>query len=215
MSPRVVLVGPMGAGKSAVGALVATSLGLVLRDADADVEAAAGVPVAEVFAREGEEGFRRREREAVAAALAEHDGVLALGGGAVLDAVTRAALVGHHVVLLDVSWEHAAARIGSGAGRPLLAGSAEERWTAILDARRHLYEEVAVHTVLTDGLTAQQVAARVIQGLSRSTDQNGGVLGRSSNGLRGGSDARSGAPAPCPAAEGRTGAQPDAPASAG
>jgi shikimate kinase len=162
VSPRVVLIGPMGAGKSAVGALVAASLGLGLRDTDADVEAAAGIPVAEVFAREGEQGFRRREREAVRRALAEHDGVLSLGGGAVLDAATRADLVGHHVVMLDVTWEHVRARLGGGAGRPLLSGGAEDRWSALADARRHLYAEVAVQRVLTDGLGAEQVAARVL-----------------------------------------------------
>ena len=115
MAPRVVLVGPMGSGKSAVGALLAADLGVVLRDTDADVEAAAGRPVAAVFAAEGEPGFRVRERAAVAAALREHDGVLSLGGGAVLDPATRADLAGLSafgapVVLLTASWEHVSAR---------------------------------------------------------------------------------------------------------
>lgn len=168
MAPRVVLVGPMGSGKSAVGALVASALGVALRDTDTDVEAAAGRPVAAVFAGEGEAGFRARERAAVAAALASHDGVLSLGGGAVLDAVTRADLVALDgpVVLLTASWEHVSGRLGDTRTRPVLAGDAEQRWRAALAAREHLYAEVASHVVATDGRSARQVADAVLLHLS-------------------------------------------------
>lgn len=170
MAPRVVLVGPMGSGKSAVGALLAVDLGVVLRDTDADVEAAAGAPVAAVFAAEGEAGFRARERDAVLDALREHDGVLALGGGAVLDAATRAALTASHapVVLLTARWEDVRHRFGDVGTRPLLADPAlaQQRWEALADARRHLYAEVADHAVATDGLTAREVADAVLPLLS-------------------------------------------------
>jgi len=164
VAPRVVLVGPMGSGKSAVGALLAADLGLVLRDTDADVEAAAGRSVAAVFAAEGEAAFRAREREAVAAALREHDGVLSLGGGAVLDAATRADLVALEapVVLLTASWEHVSPRLGDASTRPVLAGGAEQRWRAALAAREHLYAEVAAHVVATDGRSAREVADAVL-----------------------------------------------------
>ena len=82
--PRCVLVGPPGAGKTTVGALVAERLGVAFRDTDADVEAAAGKEIADIFYADGEEHFRALELAAVAVALAEHEGVLALGGGAVL-----------------------------------------------------------------------------------------------------------------------------------
>jgi shikimate kinase len=164
--PRVVLVGPAGAGKSTVGAVLAQRLGVDLRDTDAAVEESAGARVAEVFAREGEAGFRRRERAAVADALASHDGVLSLGGGAVLDPATRADLAGLPVVLLEVSWETAAPRLHAGAGRPLLAGDPQARWTALLTARRPLYSEVAALAVDTDGLSPAEVADRVLEGLS-------------------------------------------------
>ena len=167
MAPRVVLVGPMGSGKSAVGALLAADLGVVLRDTDADVEASAGRPVAAVFAAEGEAGFRARERAAVAAALREHDGVLSLGGGAVLDPATRAdlaglAALGAPVVLLTASWEHVSSRLGDTSTRPVLAGDAEQRWRAALAAREHLYAEVAAHVVATDGRSAREVADAVL-----------------------------------------------------
>ena len=88
--PLLVLVGPPGAGKSTVGPLLAARLGVAFRDTDADVVEVAGKPIAEVFIDDGEEHFRALERAAVAAALTEHDGLLSLGGGAVLSPETRA-----------------------------------------------------------------------------------------------------------------------------
>jgi shikimate kinase len=113
--PVLVLVGPPGAGKSTVGAAVAGRLGVAFRDTDADVEAAAGKAVSDVFVDDGEAAFRALERAAVARALQEHDGVLSLGGGAVLDAGTRELLDGHLVVLLDVDLR--ARRSASASGR--------------------------------------------------------------------------------------------------
>lgn len=171
MTPRVVLVGPMGAGKSAVGALLAADLGVQLRDTDADVEAVAGRPVAAVFAEDGEPAFRALERAAVVDALAEHPGVLALGGGSVLDADTRADLVALRspVVLLTATWEHVAGRLGDTSTRPVLAGGsagAEARWREVMAAREKHYAEVADHVVPTDGRTARAVADVVLRLLS-------------------------------------------------
>ncbi|MGQ7298237.1 shikimate kinase [Quadrisphaera sp. KR29] len=165
MAPRVVLVGPMGAGKSAVGALLARDLGLTLRDTDADVEAVAGRPVAAVFADDGEPAFRALERAAVLDAVREHPGVLSLGGGAVLDAGTRADLVALRspVVLLTATWEHVAERLGDTSTRPVLAGDAEQRWREVLAAREAHYAEVADHVVPTDGRTPRQVADVVLR----------------------------------------------------
>ncbi|MER6569715.1 shikimate kinase, partial [Streptomyces sp. NPDC001093] len=98
--PAVVLVGPMGVGKSTVGPLLAERLGVGYRDTDEDIVVAEGRPIAEIFVEEGEPVFRALEKRAVHTALAEHEGVLALGGGAVLDADTRALLAGHRVVYL-------------------------------------------------------------------------------------------------------------------
>lgn len=159
--PRVVLVGPMGAGKTTVGELLADRWGVGFRDTDRDVEQAEGRPVSDLFVEEGEPYFRERERAAVAAALAEHDGVLALGGGAVMDARTRAALAGHTVVFLEVGLAAAADRVGLGVSRPLLLGNVRGQMKALLDERAPVYLAVATHRVRTDQQTPEQVADAV------------------------------------------------------
>jgi shikimate kinase len=158
----VVLVGTMGAGKTTVGGLVATALGLEFVDTDHLVEAEAGKPVAEIFVDDGEEHFRALERAAVARALESHRGVLALGGGAVLDASTRALLAGQNVVFLQVGLSDAASRVGLGVSRPLLLGNVRGRIKQLLDERTPIYTAVAQHTVATDGLSAEEVADRVL-----------------------------------------------------
>ncbi|QCB93638.1 shikimate kinase [Cellulomonas shaoxiangyii] len=169
--PRVVLVGPPGAGKSTVGAALAQRWRLTVRDTDADVERTAGKPIGEIFVDDGEPRFRALERDAVQAALAEHDGVLALGGGAVLDPGTRAALAAYRagggvVVFLDVSLAHAAPRVGLNRSRPLLLGNPRARWQALMEARRPVYEEVATVRVPTDGLRPADVAEAIESALA-------------------------------------------------
>jgi shikimate kinase len=160
--PVVVLVGPMGAGKTTVGRLVAEALGVGFLDTDEAVEHRTGRAVAELFVDEGEAYFRQLEREAVADALATHDGVLALGGGAVLDDATREQLAGHTVVFLRVGLSDAAQRVGLGVSRPLLLGNVRGRIKQLLDERTPVYESVATQVVDTDGVTAREVADRVL-----------------------------------------------------
>ncbi len=161
-APRVVLVGPMGAGKTTVAGLLAQRWGVAVRDTDHDVEASAGREISEIFVDEGEAAFRRLERAAVASALAEHDGVLALGGGAVLDPTTRDLLAGHTVVFLRVGLSDAVKRVGLGVGRPLLLGNVRARIKALLDERTPVYESVATHTVTTDARSPEEVADEVV-----------------------------------------------------
>lgn len=165
MTPRVVLVGPMGAGKSTVARLLARQWGVDVRDTDEDIEASAGKPISEIFVDDGEDHFRALEVAAVAKALQEHDGVLALGGGAVLSAATRDLLASQRVVFLEVGLSDAVKRVGMGTGRPLLLGNVRSRIKALLDERHPLYRSVATVTVNTDGKTADQVAAEIMEAL--------------------------------------------------
>ena len=168
--PRVVLVGPMGAGKTTVGTVLADRWGTGFRDTDADIEESAGKPVSDIFVEDGEPHFRELERAAVAKALEEHDGVLALGGGAVLAEETRARLAGHEVVFLRVGLADAASRVGLGVSRPLLLGNVRGQMKKLLDERAPTYEEVAVHVIDTDGRSPDEVADAVdaaLQGVAR------------------------------------------------
>ncbi|MFC4144842.1 shikimate kinase [Micromonospora mangrovi] len=159
--PVCVLVGAPGSGKTTVGQALATALGVGFRDTDADIEQLAGKPIPEIFVDEGEDHFRTLERAAVAAALASHGGVLALGGGAILAEENRAALIGHTVVHLSVELPDAVKRVGLGAGRPLLAINPRATLKHLMEQRRPLYAEVATATVVTDGRTPEELAAEV------------------------------------------------------
>jgi len=166
--PRAVVIGPPGSGKSTVSSRLAQIWGVEARDTDADVVLAEGREVADIFLDSGEEAFREAEKRAVARALAEHDGVLALGGGAVLDDDTRALLEeyaanGGEVVFLDVGLAAAAKRVGLAQSRPLLAGSPRQAWARLMEERRPLYEALATVTVVTDTLTPAAVAERVAE----------------------------------------------------
>jgi len=165
--PVVVVVGPPGAGKTTVAGLLAERLGVQVRDTDQDVEAAEGETVQDIFVGRGEPVFRRLEAAAVADALRTHDGVLALGGGAVMDDGTRALLVDHTVVHLDVGLAQAAARVGMNSGRPLLLGNIRGQLKALMDSRRPLYREVATFTVDTNDLAPDEVVDRVLAELGR------------------------------------------------
>jgi shikimate kinase len=163
----LVVVGPPASGKTTVGTAIARTLGLPFRDTDADVEAQTGTSIADLFVEQGEPHFRALEERAVARALAEHDGVLALGGGAVTSAATRALLVAHGraggtVLWLDVDVASAAKRVGLSRDRPLLSVNPRAMLRTMLEARAPLYAEVATVTVSTAGRPIEQVVTEVL-----------------------------------------------------
>lgn len=165
-APAVVLVGAPGAGKTTVGRQVAARLGVRFRDTDADVEAAAGKPISDIFIDEGEQPFRASEQAAVEDALRTHDGVLALGGGAVLSAETRALLRGHRVVQLEVDLSSATSRVGLNRDRPVLALNPRAVLKVLLEQRAPLYREVAGAVVPTSRRSVEQVVDDVLAALA-------------------------------------------------
>jgi shikimate kinase len=166
-----VLVGPPGAGKSTIAREVAQRLQVPFRDTDADVERVTGQTIADIFVQDGERVFRQLEHEAVMAALTEHEGMLAIGGGAVLDPRTYTALQDHMVIFLDVRIADASARIGFNRDRPLLLGNPRAQWTMLMDARRPVYEQIATVRVDTAGRTIDEVTEAVLAVLSQYAGQ--------------------------------------------
>ncbi|MFD5250920.1 shikimate kinase [Amycolatopsis sp. NPDC058340] len=167
MTPRAVIIGPPGSGKSTVGPALAARLGLAFRDSDDDIVASAGKPITDIFAEEGEPAFRALEEEMVAKALAEHEGVLSLGGGAPITPGTRERLAGHTVIFLNVGMAAGVQRAGLSTARPLLAGvNPRATYKALLDARLPVYREVATFEIETDRLTADEVVEAALIGLT-------------------------------------------------
>ena len=160
--PRVVLVGPPGAGKSTIGRRLASALNLPLVDSDELIEQGEGKACGEVYAELGEGAFRELEIGYVARALAT-GGVVSLGGGAVLTDSTRELLERHTVIFLDISPEEGARRTSGDSNRPVLAAADPlEHYRNLVEARRPYYQEVADYRVRTDARTPQQVVGDIL-----------------------------------------------------
>ncbi|MCX6430243.1 MAG: shikimate kinase [Actinobacteria bacterium] len=164
MTPRIVLIGPPGAGKSSIGSALSRKLKLGFADTDTMIEEDQGKSVSQIFIDDGEEIFREIERKICLGAFEEQEGVLALGGGAVLDPITRAALakLGSEVIFLDVSLKVAAPRIGFNRDRPLLLNNPRQKWQELMDSRRPIYEEVST----LHYQTGDQSVAEVVKDLA-------------------------------------------------
>lgn len=161
------LIGPMGSGKSAVGRYLARLLGMPFQDSDAEIERRTGVDIAFIFEKEGEAGFRQREREAIEALTAMDRVVLATGGGAVLLPENRRVLAGRgQVVYLQTSVEQQADRVRQGRTRPLLSNvDPAAKLSELMDLRAPLYAEIADVTVTTDNRKVKSVAEDILRKL--------------------------------------------------
>ena len=165
----IVLVGFMGAGKTTVGRILASLVGLPFVDTDEQIEKSAGTSINEIFASGGEPAFRALEREALASTLNGDKAVVSVGGGALGDPRTRTDLEWHDVVLLDVEYSEALRRIGGSDNRPMLA-SGDRR--ALFDERRRTYERTAAHVVATDGKRPEEVAKEIAGLLGIEVEEN-------------------------------------------
>ena len=159
--PLAILIGPPGAGKTTVGTELAARLGVSFTDTDTSIEATAGKPVSDIFIDDGELAFRELERTAVAAALGEQDGIVGLGGGAVLDPGTRERLAGRPVVYLSASFSELAKRVGLDRPRPLLSMNPRAQLKTLLDQRLPIYAGLAWLTVDTDGRAPEDIAGQI------------------------------------------------------
>lgn len=163
--PIVVLVGPPGAGKSTIGRRLARALDVELIDSDELIENAQGQACGEVFSELGEPAFRELEAQHVAQAL-QHNGVVSLGGGAILTDSTRELLKDHDVVWIDVSVAEGVRRTAGERTRPVLdAADPEEHYRNLLETRRPFYQEVSSFRVRTNARSPQQVVAEVLHHL--------------------------------------------------
>lgn len=166
MAPKAVLVGLPGSGKSTIGRRLAKALGVGLFDTDVAIEQRTGRSIADIFATDGEQEFRRIEEDVVRAALADHDGVLSLGGGAVTSPGVRAALAGHTVVYLEISAAEGVRRTGGNTVRPLLAGpDRAEKYRALMAKRAPLYRRVATMRVDTNRRNPGAVVRHILSRL--------------------------------------------------
>ncbi len=166
MAPKAVLVGLPGSGKTTIGRRLAKALGVGLLDTDVAIVQQTGRSIADIFATDGEREFRRIEEEVVRSALAGHDGVLSLGGGAVTSPGVCAALAGHTVVYLEISAREGVRRTGGNTVRPLLAGpDRAEKYRALMAQRSPLYRRVATIRVDTNrrnpGAVVRQILSRL------------------------------------------------------
>ena len=163
MAPKAVLVGLPGSGKSTIGRRLAKALDVAMLDTDAAIEEQTGRRIADIFAADGEPEFRRIEEDVIRAALASHDGVLSLGGGAVTTPGVRAALVGHAVVYLEITAAEGIRRTGGNTVRPLLAGpDRAEKFRALMTQRVPLYRKVATIRVNTNRRNPGAVVRHIV-----------------------------------------------------
>ena len=167
MAPRVILVGPMGSGKSTIGALIAQRLQLPFRDTDTVIEAESGRSVSDIFLEDGEEAFRALEKAVLRKELLTDGTVLALGGGAPISIDAQSALraISSPVIYLDISLASVAPRIGFNRDRPLLLHNPRGQWQTLMEARRPIYESIADTVIDVNDKTEEVIVSEILEAI--------------------------------------------------
>jgi len=164
MAPRIIVIGPMGAGKSTVAALISNRLGKPHRDTDEMVVGESKRSISEIFLEDGEDAFRALEKIALRVALLEDETILSLGGGACMNKDAESALraSGSFIVYLRISLSEVSSRVGFNRDRPLLLGSPRAQWQSLMNERAPIYESLSSYTVDVDGKMAETIVDEIL-----------------------------------------------------
>ncbi len=167
MAPRVILIGPMGSGKTTIGSLLAQKLNLEFRDTDQIIEREEGKTVSQIFLDEGEDAFRVIEKRVLRQELLTDGTVLSLGGGAPISIDAQSALraIASHILFLDISLSTVAPRIGFNRDRPLLLNNPRGQWQTLMEARRPIYEAIADTTINVDDKSEEEIVTIALSNL--------------------------------------------------
>lgn len=163
MAPRIILIGPMGSGKTTIGRRLASNMGLTFADTDEMIISQSGREISDIFIEDGEEEFRKLEKIILRTALLQDETVLSLGGGACLSIDAQSALraSGAFIVYLKISLSQVSARVGFNQGRPLLMGNPRAQWQSLMNERAPIYEGVATYICEVDGKSVEEILAEV------------------------------------------------------
>ena len=163
MAPRIILIGPMGSGKTTVGARLASELSLTFKDTDQMIESQSGRSISDIFIEDGEEAFRALEKIILRSGLLEDETVLSLGGGACISIDAQSALraSGSFIVYLKISLSQVSSRVGFNQGRPLLMGNPRAQWQALMNDRAPIYEGIASYICDVDGKSVDELVSEI------------------------------------------------------
>lgn len=163
MAPRIILIGPMGSGKTTIGQRLAKDFNLSFKDTDQMIESQTGRTVSDIFIEDGEEEFRALEKIILRTGLLEDDTILSLGGGACVSVDAQSALraSGAFVVYLKISLSQVSSRVGFNQGRPLLMGNPRAQWQALMNERAPIYEGIASYTCEVDSKSVDEMVSEV------------------------------------------------------
>jgi shikimate kinase len=170
MAPKVILIGPMGSGKTTIGSLLAEKLGLNFRDTDHLIEEQEEKTVSQIFLDQGEDAFRAIEKRVLREELLTDGTVLSLGGGAPISIDAQSALraIASHIIFLDISLSTVAPRIGFNRDRPLLLNNPRGQWQTLMEARRPIYEAIADATINVDDKSEEEIVTIVLSSLGEA-----------------------------------------------